>query len=226
MARRNGWPDVTASRGKTHAAREGETHQAPRAQEAARLWLLPSGPDQVHAAPLLGTRRTPPSRAAWRMAERGGFEPPAGFWPALAFQASSLSRSVTPPHGTPLAHHEWCLGRNGDEHGSGGLAMRQWCSERVRELLCCLGRSGPGNLPHRRQGSRTRRLARWSRLSRRGVPLASFFVCFAGVVEPAVVAISGQANAAVGTHAMAHHPLAWPRSCGPRSPRARRILSL
>src|SRR5262245_22321093 len=86
-----------AMRKKRSAAREGETHQAPRAQEAARLWLLPSGPDQVHAAPLLGTRRTPPSRAARRLAERGGFEPPATLWAALAFQASSLSRSVTSP---------------------------------------------------------------------------------------------------------------------------------
>ncbi len=111
--------------GRAPSARTGGVRQAPRAQEAARLWLLPSGPDQVHAAPLLGTRQTPPARAEgeqaprqrglatchvsvallratspwpfYNMAERGGFEPPASFWPALAFQASSLSHSVTSP---------------------------------------------------------------------------------------------------------------------------------
>ncbi len=44
------------------------------------------------------------------MAERGGFEPPTTFWAVLAFQASSLSRSVTSPH-VPLAHP--CLAKRG-----------------------------------------------------------------------------------------------------------------
>ena len=38
-----------------------------------------------------------------KMAERGGFEPPASFWPAPAFQAGSLSHSVTPPHMPQIA---------------------------------------------------------------------------------------------------------------------------
>ena len=53
-------------------AREGGVRQAPRAQGTARLWLLPSGSDQVHAVPLLGTRRTPPSRAGLAELRNGG----------------------------------------------------------------------------------------------------------------------------------------------------------
>ena len=50
-------PETTQPRNNS-APRSG-IRQAPRTQAAARLWLLPSGPDQVHAAPLSGTRQTP-----------------------------------------------------------------------------------------------------------------------------------------------------------------------
>jgi len=29
---------------------------------------------------------------------------------------------------------KWCLGGNGDGHGSGGLGPRQWCTERVSNI--------------------------------------------------------------------------------------------
>ena len=71
-------------------------HKSPHAYGCSlpgltRFTPLPcSGPDKHHL-------REPGSRRN-KLAERGGFEPPATFWAALAFQASSLSRSVTSPY--------------------------------------------------------------------------------------------------------------------------------
>ena len=88
------WPcaqaTIAVAAEKERTAREGGTHQAPRAQEAARLWLLPSGPDQVHAAPLLGTRRTPPSRAVRKTGGEGGIRTPGNLLGCTRFPSELL----------------------------------------------------------------------------------------------------------------------------------------
>ena len=81
-----------AGRNAVRPTRAGGERQAPRAQGAARLWLLRSRPDQVHVAPLLGTRRTPPARAGrpTRFGGEGGIRTPGGLLTRTRFPSELL----------------------------------------------------------------------------------------------------------------------------------------